>query len=292
MNRLMAMTMTVLLAGTASTSVLARDSARGELERLSRAENAGQERGQSDSGRERGDGGRGGYQGGERGAQPPVTQTGRDFDQNARGGDGGGRGQSDRGGGGRGNGGYNGGFSGGVAGVPQSAQSYQGQNSYNGSPRRSYDNNRDQSRGRGDYGRGYDNRNYSGNRYGGNSYGDNHRGRDRWADGRSGRNDRRWDGYRNHDWSRGPYYSGYNWGKRYRAPSYYVRPHGYYARSWRVGYYLPRSYYGPSYYVDYRPYGLAPPPYGYRWVRVDDDVVLIAVATGLIADIVSDFYYD
>ena len=38
--------------------------------------------------------------------------------------------------------------------------------------------------------------------------------------------------------------------------------------------------------VDYRHYGLTPPPYGYQYVRVDNDVFLTAVATGLIASIV------
>lgn len=37
---------------------------------------------------------------------------------------------------------------------------------------------------------------------------------------------------------------------------------------------------------DYRHYDLAPPPPGHRWVRSDDGrYVLIAVATGIIADI-------
>lgn len=69
----------------------------------------------------------------------------------------------------------------------------------------------------------------------------------------------------------------------YRAPRY-VRPHGYHPYRWASGHYLPRAYYGPSYYVDYRPYRLAPPPYGHRWVRVDGDVFLVALASGLIAD--------
>lgn len=41
------------------------------------------------------------------------------------------------------------------------------------------------------------------------------------------------------------------------------------------------------YYVDdYRRYELAPPPHGHRWVRSSDGrYILIAVATGIIADI-------
>lgn len=78
---------------------------------------------------------------------------------------------------------------------------------------------------------------------------------------------------------------------RYRAPSHYHRPHGYYARSWQRGHYLPTAYYAPSYYVDYRPYQLAPPPYGHHWVRVGSDVLLVALATGLIADAVHGLFY-
>lgn len=84
---------------------------------------------------------------------------------------------------------------------------------------------------------------------------------------------------------------GYRHYGRYRAPHRYAYPRGYDARSWSIGHRLPPAYYGPSYYVDYRPYGLAPPPFGYRWVRIDNDVVLVAIATGLIADIVDDLYY-
>lgn len=78
---------------------------------------------------------------------------------------------------------------------------------------------------------------------------------------------------------------------RYRAPSHYHRPHGYYARSWHRGHYLPASYYASNYYVDYRPYDLAPPPYGHHWVRVGSDVLLVALATGLIADAVYGLFY-
>lgn len=45
----------------------------------------------------------------------------------------------------------------------------------------------------------------------------------------------------------------------------------------------------PSRYVvieRYRDYGYQPPPRGYRYVRVDGDVLLIAIASGVIADII------
>lgn len=78
---------------------------------------------------------------------------------------------------------------------------------------------------------------------------------------------------------------------RYRSPAHYVYPSGYRSYSWRVGHHLPRSYYAPTYYVDYRSYGLAPPPYGHHWVRVDNDILLVAIATGLVADVLSGIFY-
>lgn len=59
---------------------------------------------------------------------------------------------------------------------------------------------------------------------------------------------------------------------------------GWYKRGGRV----PVVYLQPRYYVtDYRAYNLAPPPYGYRWVRPygDDRYLLVQVATGLITQI-------
>ena len=48
---------------------------------------------------------------------------------------------------------------------------------------------------------------------------------------------------------------------------------------------MPASYRG--YYVsDWGYYGLRPPPPGYRWIYADGNFVLMAVATGLIADLV------
>lgn len=100
---------------------------------------------------------------------------------------------------------------------------------------------------------------------------DNRGGRSQWQDNRGG----------NPQWQ----------GQRYRAPNPYFRPHGYQMRSWRGGDRLPLAYRGRQYYVDYRHYHLNPPPYGYRWVRVDNDVVLAAITTGVIMSVVQGFYY-
>ncbi len=58
-------------------------------------------------------------------------------------------------------------------------------------------------------------------------------------------------------------------------------------RRWARGQRLDSRYRGNSYYVsDYRRYGLRQPPRGYRWQRVNDQYVLAAVATGLIASVI------
>lgn len=132
-----------------------------------------------------------------------------------------------------------------------------------------------------DYARN-DNRNSHGDR---DRYDDRYRHDNRSHNHRGGHgnyvrhNDRRWNG--NH------WYPQY----RYRAPARYVYPPGYRPYQWRVGYRLPPGYYGRPYYVDYNYYRLPPPPYGYGWVRVDRDVVLVALATGLIIDALYGLYY-
>jgi Ni/Co efflux regulator RcnB len=65
------------------------------------------------------------------------------------------------------------------------------------------------------------------------------------------------------------------------APRYYG-----YAPAWRVGGY----YNGPRYVVsNWGAYpGLYAPPYGYQWVRTDaGDFILMAIATGLIANLIA-----
>lgn len=60
------------------------------------------------------------------------------------------------------------------------------------------------------------------------------------------------------------------------------RPH----QDWRPGQVVPHQYRGESYYVnDWRSRDLPPPPHGHRWMNVNGDYVLVAVATGIIASI-------
>jgi Ni/Co efflux regulator RcnB len=55
---------------------------------------------------------------------------------------------------------------------------------------------------------------------------------------------------------------------------------------WRRGGHIPREYMARQYWVeDWRAHRLAPPPRGYQWVQVGDDYVLVALATGIIAQL-------
>ena len=117
--------------------------------------------------------------------------------------------------------------------------------------------------------------------------------RDFRAERRDDRRDYRWD-RSNRDWWRGRAdFRGYN-GPRagyWYAPSYgYYRVEPRYAGyRWRTGGYLPSQY--RSYYVrDPYVYGLRPAPRGYRYVHAGGDILLIAVATGLIASVLSGVY--
>ena len=72
----------------------------------------------------------------------------------------------------------------------------------------------------------------------------------------------------------------------------YERPHGYYAHRWRRGERLPRPWRGPAYVVpNWGYYRLRPPPPGYYWVRVNDNAVLAAVATGVIVDVAINIFH-
>jgi len=124
-----------------------------------------------------------------------------------------------------------------------------------------------------------------------------------WNDHRNDNNRRDWNGHRGwdrprSDWSNHPNY----WDNRRHDRRDYARyrfsfgsyraPYGYHYRAWHRGDYLPRSYYSSSYIVyDWRPYRLYEPPYGYHWVRVGNDVLLTALATGVVLDVLYDIWY-
>ena len=124
------------------------------------------------------------------------------------------------------------------------------------------------------------------------------RGHDRRDDHRYERDHHRNFDHRDHDRHydrRDAYRAGY-WNGRSDQRRFdrgrYIPPRGYYVRHWRHGDYLPRAYYGNSYIVrDYHAYHLGPPPHGHHWVRVNDDVVLAAVASGLVVSVVNGIFY-
>jgi Ni/Co efflux regulator RcnB len=74
------------------------------------------------------------------------------------------------------------------------------------------------------------------------------------------------------------------------APGYgYQRVNPRYRANWRRGGYVPAAY--RNYYVqDYGYYGLRAPPRGYRWVYADNNFVLMALTTGLIAEVIANAY--
>ena len=78
--------------------------------------------------------------------------------------------------------------------------------------------------------------------------------------------------------------------RRYAA-NRYAPPRGYQARNWSYGQRLPVQYRSRSYVVsDYGRYGLRAPTRGYEYVRTGNDVVLTAVATGLITAVIAGLF--
>ena len=78
--------------------------------------------------------------------------------------------------------------------------------------------------------------------------------------------------------------------RRYNA-SRYVAPRGYAVRQWSYGQRMPAQYRSRTYVVsDYGRYGLRAPPRGYEYVRSGNDVVLTAVATGLITAVIAGLF--
>jgi Ni/Co efflux regulator RcnB len=69
------------------------------------------------------------------------------------------------------------------------------------------------------------------------------------------------------------------------SPSFGYRPH-----RWYRGAHLPVAYFSSRYVVyDYSSYRLRRPPRGYHWIRVNSDLLLVAIATGLVVDVVGGY---
>lgn len=78
--------------------------------------------------------------------------------------------------------------------------------------------------------------------------------------------------------------------RRYSAGRY-TPPRGYQTRQWTYGQRMPAYYRSNQYVVrDYGRYGLRQPPSGYHYVRSGNDVVLAAVATGLITAVIAGMF--
>jgi Ni/Co efflux regulator RcnB len=147
---------------------------------------------------------------------------------------------------------------------------------------------------------GFEPQRQSGHDWQGRDRGDRHDSRDvrggrdsrDWRDGRDSRNGRAW------QQQRGGYDGRYGYqGPRNGNPSaswrHDYRPRGNYGHRWARGQWLPAEYRTRYYYVpDYWRYGhrVYAPPVGCRWVRYDGDLVLTALATGLVLDVIYDAY--
>jgi Ni/Co efflux regulator RcnB len=78
--------------------------------------------------------------------------------------------------------------------------------------------------------------------------------------------------------------------RRYSAGRY-TPPRGYQTRAWSYGQRMPANYRSSAYVVrNYSAYGLRQPPSGYQYVRSGNDVVLTAVATGLITAVIAGLF--
>lgn len=127
-----------------------------------------------------------------------------------------------------------------------------------------------------------------------------HRDDDRRGDWRAERRDDHRDDWRRHErrddrrdgWRDDHRFDRRDWAaQRYRG-GYYPPPRGYVYHQWRRGDRLPPPYFARPYVVyDYHRYHLYAPPRGYHWVRVDSDVVLTAIATGVVLDVLYNLYY-
>jgi Ni/Co efflux regulator RcnB len=113
--------------------------------------------------------------------------------------------------------------------------------------------------------------------------------RDR-AEIRRDRRELRYDRRHTESWRHRPEWRDY---RGARAGYWFAPGYGYHpvlrGHVWRRGGYVPMSY--RRYYVqDYGYYGLRAPPHGYRWVYADGNFVLMALATGLIANVIINGY--
>jgi Ni/Co efflux regulator RcnB len=92
-------------------------------------------------------------------------------------------------------------------------------------------------------------------------------------------------------WTPGRYPHSFRSAHRWRVGPYYA-PVGFYDHLWGWGDYLPPSWYGEQYIVaDWWNYDLPAPPYGYFWVRVAGDAMLVDQYSGQIAQVIRAVFW-
>ncbi|MFC3070866.1 RcnB family protein [Phenylobacterium soli] len=92
-------------------------------------------------------------------------------------------------------------------------------------------------------------------------------------------------------WRPGVWPHAYESHRRFRAPAYRRPPH-FYVHVWSFGDILPPTWYGPEYVLwDWWAYDLPAPPYGYDWVRVGDDALLVDDFTGRVVQVVRGLFW-
>ncbi|HEX8232754.1 MAG TPA: RcnB family protein [Caulobacteraceae bacterium] len=106
-----------------------------------------------------------------------------------------------------------------------------------------------------------------------------------WRDWRGGRgpwvNDRYW--WRSHWYT--PAY------RRWYAPAYRW-PYGWGYRRWSYGMILPSAFFLSNYFINnWWSYDLYEPPYGYVWIRVGPDILLVNPRNGRVMQVVSGAFY-
>jgi len=120
--------------------------------------------------------------------------------------------------------------------------------------------------------------NWNGDRRGGD-------GRGTWS------GDHRGDTHGRPQWRPGAYPHVYPSQHRFHVREYRRPPH-FFFRTWGFGDILPPAWYGPEYVlVDWWDYDLPAPPYGYEWVRVGDDALLIDGYSGRVEQVVRELFW-
>jgi len=99
------------------------------------------------------------------------------------------------------------------------------------------------------------------------------------------------DWHQGRDWHHDDHHGDWHRDHHFNAGRY-ERPHGWHSHHWRRGERLPYAYREEAYVIPNAPvYHLRPPPRGYYWVRVDNNAVLAAVATGVVLDVAVNLFH-